>query len=103
MTWYVKDKAAYVGAYKDIGQHYREIIGRYFPAMTAVEVADLVEPRAQVEIEVTAVVPTACGRLVAALYITDHGRACHRKSLKTLRNWAGGYNSESFAFRTPSP
>ena len=57
MTWYVKDKAEYVAAYKAIGQHYRDIVGRHFPAMTAVEVADLVEPRAKVEIEVTAVVP----------------------------------------------
>lgn len=57
MTWYVKDKAEYVGAYKAIGQHYRDIVGRHFPAMTAVEVADLVEARAKVEIEVTAVVP----------------------------------------------
>lgn len=40
MTWYVKDKAEYVGAYKAIGQHYRDIVGRHFPAMTAVEVAD---------------------------------------------------------------
>src|SRR5262249_35469929 len=38
MSWYVKDKAAYVAAYKAIGQHYRDIIGRHFPAMTAVEV-----------------------------------------------------------------
>ncbi|BDB24798.1 RidA family protein [Cupriavidus sp. P-10] len=57
MTWYVKDKAEYVAAYRAIGEHYRAIIGRHFPAMTAVEVADLVEPRAKVEIEVTAVVP----------------------------------------------
>ncbi|MDF3833862.1 RidA family protein, partial [Cupriavidus basilensis] len=59
MTWYVKDKAEYVGAYRAIGEHYRETIGRHFPAMTAVEVADLVEARAKVEIEVTAVVPAA--------------------------------------------
>lgn len=57
MTWYVKDKAEYVAAYPAIGKHYRQIIGRHFPAMTAVEVADLIEPRARVEIEVTAVVP----------------------------------------------
>lgn len=57
MVWYVKDKQAYVNAYPDIGRHYREHIGRHFPAMTAVEVADLVEDRAQVEIEVTAVIP----------------------------------------------
>lgn len=57
MTWYVKDKAEYVAAYPAIGKHYRELIGRHFPAMTAVEVADLIEDRAKVEIEVTAVVP----------------------------------------------
>ncbi|WP_280192744.1 RidA family protein [Delftia sp. PS-11] len=57
MTWYVKDKEEYVAAYPAIGKHYRELIGRHFPAMTAVQVADLVEDRAKVEIEVTAVVP----------------------------------------------
>jgi len=57
MTWYVTDKNEYVAAYPAIGKHYREFIGRHFPAMTAVEVADLVEDRAKVEIEVTAVVP----------------------------------------------
>ena len=57
MTWYVTDKDEYVAAYPAIGKHYRELIGRHFPAMTAVEVADLVEDHAKVEIEVTAVVP----------------------------------------------
>lgn len=57
MTWYVTDKAEYVAAYPEIGRHYRELIGRHYPAMTAVQVADLVEDRAKVEIEVTAVVP----------------------------------------------
>ena len=57
MTWYVTDMQEYVAAYPAIGKHYRELIGRHFPAMTAVEVADLVEDRAKVEIEVTAVVP----------------------------------------------
>jgi enamine deaminase RidA (YjgF/YER057c/UK114 family) len=57
MTWYVRNKREYVAAYREIGVHYRDIIGRHFPAMTAVEVADLVEDRAKVEIEVTAVVP----------------------------------------------
>lgn len=57
MTWYVADRDEYVASYRKIGEHYREIIGRHFPAMTAVEVARLVEPRAKVEIEVTAVVP----------------------------------------------
>ncbi|GAB3346428.1 RidA family protein [Bordetella tumulicola] len=57
MTWYVKDKREYVAAYPEIGKHYREIVGRHFPPMSAVEVADLVEDRAKVEIEVTAVIP----------------------------------------------
>ncbi|MBM3526028.1 MAG: RidA family protein [Alphaproteobacteria bacterium] len=57
MTWYVLDKREYVGAYKEIGAAYREIIGRHFPAMTAIQVAGLVEDQARVEIEVTAVVP----------------------------------------------
>ncbi len=59
MTWYVKNKREYVENYPAIGEHYRAIIGRHFPAMTAVEVADLVEDDAKVEIEVTAVVPAA--------------------------------------------
>jgi enamine deaminase RidA (YjgF/YER057c/UK114 family) len=57
MTWYVIDKKEYVGAYKQIGEIYRELIGRHFPAMTALQVAGLVEDRARVEIEVTAVIP----------------------------------------------
>lgn len=59
MTWYVRDKQEYIGALREIGKHYREILGKNFPAMTAVEVADLIEDRAKVEIEVTAVVPAA--------------------------------------------
>ncbi|WP_353193424.1 RidA family protein [Pandoraea pnomenusa] len=59
MTWYVKNKEEYVASYPAIGEHYRAVIGRHFPAMTAVEVADLVEDEAKVEIEVTAVVPAA--------------------------------------------
>ena len=57
MTWYVVDKREYVAAYPRIGVAYREIIGRHFPAMTAVEVAALIEDAARVEIEVTAVIP----------------------------------------------
>ncbi|MVW78298.1 RidA family protein [Bordetella sp. 02P26C-1] len=59
MTWYVKNKQEYVAAYPAIGKYYREVIGRHFPSMSAVEVADLVEDRAKVEIEVTAVIPAA--------------------------------------------
>ena len=57
MTWYITDKQAYVGAQREIGQAYREIVGRHFPAMTLVVVADLLENKALVEIEATAVLP----------------------------------------------
>jgi len=57
MTWYVIDKCEYTAAYKEIGRVYREIIGPHYPAMTAVQVAALIEDQARVEIEVTAVVP----------------------------------------------
>lgn len=57
MTWYVLDKNEYMSAFKEIGTMYREIIGRHYPAMTAIEVSALVEDQARVEIEVTAVVP----------------------------------------------
>jgi enamine deaminase RidA (YjgF/YER057c/UK114 family) len=57
MTWYVTSKREYLDAGKALGAAYREIIGRHFPAMTAVEVGALMEDRAKVEIEVTAVVP----------------------------------------------
>jgi len=57
MTWYVLDKKEYVAAYPEIGVAYREIIGRHFPTMTAVQVAGLIEDQARVEIEVTAIVP----------------------------------------------
>lgn len=57
MTWYVLDKNEYMAAAKEMGEAYREIIGRHYPAMTVVEVSGLVEPSARVEIEVTAVVP----------------------------------------------
>ena len=61
MTWYVTDKAAYMAGLKEIGQAYREIIGRNFPAMTAVEVTALIEDRAKVEVECTAVVAEGSG------------------------------------------
>ena len=57
MTWYVTDKREYVAAYPEIGKAFKELIGSYNAAMTAVDVAALVEDRAKVEIEVTAVVP----------------------------------------------
>jgi enamine deaminase RidA (YjgF/YER057c/UK114 family) len=57
MTWYVTSKAEYLAAGKAVGAAYREIIGRHYPSMTAVEVSALIEDRAKVEIEVTAVIP----------------------------------------------
>ena len=57
MTWYVVDRAEYLVCLKDLGSIYREVMGKNFPAMTCVEVSGLVEARARVEIEVTAVVP----------------------------------------------
>ena len=57
MTWYVTDKREYLAAGKAIGQAFREIIGVYDIAMTAVEVRALIEDRAKVEIEATAVLP----------------------------------------------
>jgi enamine deaminase RidA (YjgF/YER057c/UK114 family) len=59
MTWYVTDKREYVASLSALGTAYREVIGRQFPAMTAVQVTALIEDRAKVEIEVTAVVPDA--------------------------------------------
>ena len=57
MTWYIVDRVEYNARLKDIGGVYREVMGRNFPTMTCVQVAALVETRARVEIEVTAVVP----------------------------------------------
>jgi len=57
MTWYVVDKDEYDASLRELGKAYREIVGRHFPAMTAVQVAGLVEEGARVEIEATAVVP----------------------------------------------
>ncbi len=57
MTWYVVDRVEYIARLKELGAAYREVMGRNFPAMTCVEVAALVEERARIEIEVTAVLP----------------------------------------------
>ena len=57
MTWYVTDKREYLAAARDIGRAFREIVGAYNAAMTAVQVTALIEDRAKVEIEATAVVP----------------------------------------------
>lgn len=57
LTWYVTDKREYLDSLKEIGRAYRETIGRHYPAMALVQVVALVEDRAKVEIEATAVVP----------------------------------------------
>ena len=57
MTWYVVDRVEYNARLKELGQVYREVMGRNFPAMSCVQVAGLMEMRAKVEIEVTAVLP----------------------------------------------
>jgi len=56
MTWYVTDRADYLASAAEIGEVYRSVMGRVFPAMSAVEVSALMEAEAKVEIEVTAVV-----------------------------------------------
>lgn len=61
MTWYVTDRAEYLARAREVGRAYRELIGSYEVAMTAVQVSALMEARAKVEIEVTAVVPVAAG------------------------------------------
>ncbi len=56
MVWYVTDKRHYLDRLPEVGAVYREVIGKHYPAMTLVEVSALLEPRAKVEIETTAVV-----------------------------------------------
>lgn len=59
LTWYITDKNEYRQNLKELGASYREIVGDYYPAMALVQVADLLEEGAKVEIEATAVVPVA--------------------------------------------
>jgi enamine deaminase RidA (YjgF/YER057c/UK114 family) len=57
MTWYVTDRVEYNSRLSELGKVYREVMGKNFPAMTCVEVSGLMEQRAKIEIEVTAVIP----------------------------------------------
>jgi len=57
LTWYVTDKREYLAALRDVGSAFRELIGNYDIAMSAVQVAALIEDEAKVEIEATAVIP----------------------------------------------
>ena len=57
LTWFITDRDAYLAAQREIGEAYRDVMGRHFPPMSVVMVSALVEPRALVEIEATAVLP----------------------------------------------
>ena len=57
LTWYVTDKQEYLSCQRELGEAYKRVIGRHFPAMALVQVVALVEDRAKVEIEATAVLP----------------------------------------------
>ncbi len=59
MTWYITDRQDYLARQRELGEVYREIMGRHFPAMAMVAVSALMDDRAKVEIETTAVVPHA--------------------------------------------
>jgi enamine deaminase RidA (YjgF/YER057c/UK114 family) len=56
MVWYVTDMSAYTAHMREIGVAYREVFGYFYPTMTLVQVVSLVEPKAMVEIEATAVI-----------------------------------------------
>ncbi len=58
LTWFVLDKREYLSRLRELGEVYRDVMGRHFPAMTLVQVGALVEDKAKVEIEATAVVPS---------------------------------------------
>ncbi|MDO8878335.1 MAG: RidA family protein [Pseudolabrys sp.] len=57
LTWYLTDKSEYMSRQKEIGAAYRRVLGRHYPAMSAIVVAGLIEDGAKVEIEATAVLP----------------------------------------------
>lgn len=57
LTWYVTDKQEYLACQRELGEAYKRVIGRHFPAMALVQVVALVEDRAKVEIEATAMLP----------------------------------------------
>jgi enamine deaminase RidA (YjgF/YER057c/UK114 family) len=57
MTWYITDKREYLARARELGEVYRTLMGKHYPAMAVVEVKGLIEDRAKIEIETTAVVP----------------------------------------------
>ena len=58
LTWYVTSRDEYYAELPQIGQAYREVLGRHYPVMAVVQVVSLMEPKAKVEIEATAVIPS---------------------------------------------
>ena len=75
LTWYVTDKHEYLSRLKELGRAYREVLGRHYPAMALVQVVALVEDRAKVEIEATAVIPQAAQKDSAPAHEHTHGQA----------------------------
>jgi len=59
LTWYVLDKQEYLGALKEVGAAYRELVGKHYPVMAVLQVSALAEDAARLEIEATAVIPDA--------------------------------------------
>ena len=55
MTWYITDRQVYLDSLREIGQVYRDVMGKNYPAMSVVEVSALIEAAALVEVEVTAI------------------------------------------------
>ncbi len=56
LTWFITDRDAYLGSQKEMGAAYRDVIGRHYPPMSVVQVVQLVESQAKIEIEATAVI-----------------------------------------------
>ena len=57
MTWFIADKKEYLGSLKEIGAAYKEIIGRFYPPMSVIEVSGFIEDGAKLEVETTAMIP----------------------------------------------
>jgi enamine deaminase RidA (YjgF/YER057c/UK114 family) len=75
MTWYVTDKREYLARARELGEAYRTLMGRHYPAMAVVEVSALMEDRAKVEIETTAVISTQGPATTGAASRAPHDRA----------------------------
>jgi enamine deaminase RidA (YjgF/YER057c/UK114 family) len=58
MTWFITDKKEYLASLREVGAAYRDVIGKHYPVMAAIEIKGLMEPGAKIEIETTAIIPT---------------------------------------------